>query len=375
MVLMVTFATLPNTASANTTTTSAQKQQLIQLLTQMIQLLQLQLATIQSESPSDENIQNQSEFSPAVVTSIESKANAAGVLRSGDRAFIHGEGLSGFLTIKIGAREPKIVTARGVSDTYAEFIVPYYSQNVSVSITVTNESGVTSNFYNATIKAEGNSESGPTVVSPNGGEELMAEKGAFIAQWRSNDRKVDLYLMSLDGSSRLEKLGSNLQSNSLEIQLEEKHLQKNVNRYRIQVCTAGTQTRCDISDESFAFVARSNENEEIDPMISRISPSQSSGKNVDLITIYGENLGSKGEGKGGDLSVTLTPVRGEKVVLELKSTDSPMTILTGVYLTPPDSTGTHMQARIDVTSLKAGFYALGVMVDGRESNTVIFEVR
>jgi len=89
---------------------------------------------------------------PAVIKSIEAKASSDGVLYSDEKAYVHGTGLSGDLTIKLGNIEPKYVYTSGISDTYAEFVVPAYSQPVAVSVTITNSSGEVSNFYQVEVK-------------------------------------------------------------------------------------------------------------------------------------------------------------------------------------------------------------------------------
>lgn len=87
----------------------------------------------------------------AVITSIESAANPKGTITVNEKAMIRGTGLSGTLTVKLGNQEPQTVTVTGVSDTYAEFDVPYRQQAAAVSVTVTNASGMASNAYQVKI--------------------------------------------------------------------------------------------------------------------------------------------------------------------------------------------------------------------------------
>lgn len=87
------------------------------------------------------------------ISSIQSKANDVGTVDSGTKASIYGTGLRGKLTIQLGNQEPKYVYVTGTSDTYAEFIVPEYSQNTSVSVKVINSVGV-SDPYTLNIIAQ-----------------------------------------------------------------------------------------------------------------------------------------------------------------------------------------------------------------------------
>lgn len=91
------------------------------------------------------------EQEPAVIESIESKANPTGTVVSGEKAYIHGSGLSGDLTIKLGNQSPQYVYVTGISDTYAEFLVPAWGYSAYISATVTNSSEEESNFYQLQI--------------------------------------------------------------------------------------------------------------------------------------------------------------------------------------------------------------------------------
>ncbi len=109
------------------------------------------------------------------------------------------------------------------------------------------------------------------------------------------------------------------------------------------------------------------------PSISYISPTISSGKSVDLIDVYGSNLVQTSGSKGGTLYVDLMQNGVSK--LRLNSTDSPMTIYAGVYLTPQDTTGSHIQVRVATESLSSGTYQLVVTTDAGSSGAANFIVQ
>ena len=120
----------------------------------------IQVATDQQSNTSadiQEKVTDTSSYKPvsalkaATIQSVESKAQSKGVIVSGEKAYIRGTGLAGKLTIKLGNQEPKYVYTKGTSDSYAEFVVPEWSQDAEVSMTVTNASGKTSNFYTVHI--------------------------------------------------------------------------------------------------------------------------------------------------------------------------------------------------------------------------------
>jgi len=141
------------------------------------------------------------ELSPAVIESIEAKASDEGVLYSGERAYVHGTGLSGNLTIKLGNIEPRYVYVTGISDTYAEFNVPSYSQKIYTSVKITNSSGKESNFYqvevNVPIASDQNNTSKITVTYPNGGEQLGVGQGKdvdFRIWWNSSNLSGTAYV-------------------------------------------------------------------------------------------------------------------------------------------------------------------------------------
>ncbi len=92
------------------------------------------------------------QIAPPYISSIESAANPVSTLSAGEKANIHGVGLGGSLTIKIGVQDVQTVTTVGLSEGYAEFVVPTRSQSAMVSITVTNNTtGLTSAPYQVTI--------------------------------------------------------------------------------------------------------------------------------------------------------------------------------------------------------------------------------
>lgn len=94
------------------------------------------------------------EIEPAVIDSIEAKAAEEDMLYAGETAYVHGEGLKGELKFVLGIQEPRYVYTEGTSDSYAEFEVPDYDYDVSLSVRVINESGEESNFYNVDIIGE-----------------------------------------------------------------------------------------------------------------------------------------------------------------------------------------------------------------------------
>jgi len=122
------------------------------------------------------NVSQSQNKQAATITGIQSASNPMGTVDANHKASIYGTGLSGTLTIKIGNQEPQTVTTTGTSDTYAEFIVPQRSQASVASVTVTNSSGVASNYYQININPDNINSTTPstkpyiTILSPNGGE-------------------------------------------------------------------------------------------------------------------------------------------------------------------------------------------------------------
>ncbi len=100
-----------------------------------------------------------------VISSVESKVIGAGNVVSGEKAYIHGSGLLGPLTIQLGTIEPKYVYTRGTSDTYAEFVVPYYTQGINLDIKVTNSTNLSSSPYPVRVSTTYSS-AGTTSVAP-----------------------------------------------------------------------------------------------------------------------------------------------------------------------------------------------------------------
>lgn len=117
------------------------------------------------------------------ISKIDSAGNPVGTITANEKASIHGIGLSGEITIKIGNQEPQIVKVTGVSDSYAEFIVPSRTQAATVSITVTNSFNMKSNFYQVNIDVP-KKEIPPTISSiqsPTNNEGTVdAGRKAFI---------------------------------------------------------------------------------------------------------------------------------------------------------------------------------------------------
>jgi hypothetical protein len=79
---------------------------------------------------------------------VEAKAaSSKNVLYSGEKASLHGSGLSGkmakgkILKVKLGSIEPKYVDIKIYSDVYAEFTVPEYSQESQVSLGLVDDEG------------------------------------------------------------------------------------------------------------------------------------------------------------------------------------------------------------------------------------------
>lgn len=165
LMLVSSFA-LPAFAQTDTVTLTAQiqslQQELIKQLMARIEELKAQLSELQAAQagvPADASSSGQASSTAAtdtqkpVITSVEAKASDVGVLYGGERAFIHGSGLSGALTIKLGVQEPRYVKTTGMSDVYAEFVVPeYVPERVYVSLTVTNASGVSSSPYEVQVR-------------------------------------------------------------------------------------------------------------------------------------------------------------------------------------------------------------------------------
>ena len=102
----------------------------------------------------------------ATITGIQSVANPLGTVDANHKASIYGTGLKGKLTIKIGNQEPQTVIATGSSDSFADFFVPSRSLSSVVSIIVTNDSGLASNFYEVNIKVPAVN---PTTISSTEG--------------------------------------------------------------------------------------------------------------------------------------------------------------------------------------------------------------
>lgn len=91
------------------------------------------------------------------------------------------------------------------------------------------------------------------VTYPNDNKQFIADKGAFIARWDSDDEKVDVYLLTSD-SVRRQTIGKNIRNTtqSREVIIDTALLGKDVNRFKLEVCVAGTNI-CDQSDEWFTF--------------------------------------------------------------------------------------------------------------------------
>lgn len=105
----------------------------------------------------------------ATITGIQSVANPLGTVDANHKASIYGTGLKGKLIIKIGNQEPQTVIATGSSDSYADFFVPSRSQSSVVSIIVTNDSSIASNFYQVNINVPNVTVVSPTAISSTEG--------------------------------------------------------------------------------------------------------------------------------------------------------------------------------------------------------------
>ncbi len=94
---------------------------------------------------------NPSETKAPVISSIGSKGNPVGTISTNGNASIHGTGLSGISTIKIGTKEPQFIPVNSDSDTHVEFAVPSRTQSSVENVTITNVFGQDSNTYQVTI--------------------------------------------------------------------------------------------------------------------------------------------------------------------------------------------------------------------------------
>lgn len=99
-----------------------------------------------------------------IISSISSKAAPEGVIYSDEQATLYGSGLSGLLSIKLGAQEPKIVQATGNGNSVS-FIVPHYSQTSYVTVSVTNTDGSTSASYQAKVEVPSKPKPTPVIAS------------------------------------------------------------------------------------------------------------------------------------------------------------------------------------------------------------------
>ena len=95
------------------------------------------------------------------------------------------------------------------------------------------------------------------------------------------------------------------------------------------------------------------------------------GKDVDLVDVYGSNFATQGKGNSPYVDVLQNGVSK----LRLSSTDSPMTLLMGVYATPQDTNGSHLQLRINNAALSSGTYQVRITNDAGASNTANYTVR
>ncbi|KKQ73793.1 MAG: hypothetical protein US96_C0052G0002 [Candidatus Woesebacteria bacterium GW2011_GWB1_38_5b] len=193
---------------------------------------------------------------PPVITGIESKASPMGTIYANEEAYIYGTGLSGPLTVKIGALwDLQTVYVTGISDTYARFMVPSRIQSAAVTIAVTNSSGQTSNNYLVNINVP-SAQNSVQVGYPNGGEQFLSEKAGFIAKWKSNQQSVNVYLLWDDSMGNIaQTLGTNVSGESLQVNVGSDILQKDVNRFKLKVCLYANSSICDTSDSSFSFVS------------------------------------------------------------------------------------------------------------------------
>lgn len=135
--------------------------------------------------------------SPATITSIQSAGNPEDTISANQKASIYGTGLSGQLTIKIGVQDVQTVSVTGISDTYAEFIVPSRSQSAVVSITVINASGLASNSYQVNITVPSTAAPSITVTSPPANGAVWAARSIYPITWTYqgvNTDTVNIYL-------------------------------------------------------------------------------------------------------------------------------------------------------------------------------------
>ena len=132
----------------------------------------------------------------AVITNIDYAGNTSGTITANEKASIHGTGLSGRLTIKLGNQEPQFVTVTSTSDTYVQFTVPSRTQDAAVSVAVTNSSGVTSDSYPVNITVH---KKEPFVVTfPTEGVTLDAGS-TYNLTWTGSDINMLYYTVRLVG--------------------------------------------------------------------------------------------------------------------------------------------------------------------------------
>lgn len=218
-----------------------------------------------------------------------------------------------------------------------------------------------------------------TATYPNGGEQIAAGLGKdvdFRITWTSSNLSGNayVYLTASDGTDCL--LGS--------APVSQGNFAVLYNHYSCQNTSsilASGQYRVHIETDTLLSSGKSVNSQgngyftltvtQPPPSISYISPTMSTGKDVDRVGIYGSNFLLTG--KGGPVYVDL--LQNGSIKQRLSPTDSPMTIFAGSYLTPPDSSGTRMEVRINNANLGPGTYQLRVTTDSGASNTADYTVQ
>jgi hypothetical protein len=218
-----------------------------------------------------------------------------------------------------------------------------------------------------------------TVTYPNGGEQLAAGLGKdvdFRITWTSINLSgtAYVYLDAADGNTCL--LGTAPVSQGNFPLLYGHYNCQNTSsvltsgQYKVSIETdTNLSSGKSVNDQGDGYFTLSVTQPA--PSISYISPTISSGKDVDLVDVYGSNFATQGKGNSPYVDVLQNGVSK----LRLSSTDSPMTLLMGVYATPQDTNGSHLQLRINNAALSSGIYQVRITNDAGASNTANYTVQ
>lgn len=147
-------------------------QSLLATLIAQVQELQRQLLVLQQENSNNDTFVA---GKPAIKL-IEAKAAGEGEIYAGEKAYIHGTGLSGKFDVLFDCCKPRAsATGWGTSDVYGEFVVPAWSTDGErVAIIVSNGEESSEPYY-VTIRVAGSTDKKSlNVTYPKGGEKFEA---------------------------------------------------------------------------------------------------------------------------------------------------------------------------------------------------------